>query len=96
MSAVSFPAFNGREYATRVTFTYTLYITSGVYDAGMADIMHMGTAELRNAIGPRVDAAHFLGEPTIVEKNGEPRAVLISYAKWVKWQEQDTEPSQAE
>jgi PHD/YefM family antitoxin component YafN of YafNO toxin-antitoxin module len=29
-----------------------------------------------------VDAAHFLGEPTVIEKNGEPRAVIIPYTEW--------------
>jgi PHD/YefM family antitoxin component YafN of YafNO toxin-antitoxin module len=43
----------------------------------------MGTREMREQLGKRVDAAHFLGEPTIVEKNGEPRAVLVPYAEWL-------------
>lgn len=42
----------------------------------------MGVAEARDQIGRLVDAAHFLGEPTVIEKNGEPRAVLIAYAEW--------------
>ena len=44
----------------------------------------MGTRELREQLGHRVDAAHFLHEPTIVTRNGERRAVLISYADWEK------------
>jgi antitoxin (DNA-binding transcriptional repressor) of toxin-antitoxin stability system len=44
----------------------------------------MGTRELRTQIGHRVDAAHFLGEPTVVEKNGEPRAVLVPYSWWLE------------
>lgn len=44
----------------------------------------MGTSELRASLGRRIDAAHFNGEPTIVTSNGEPRAVLISYADWEK------------
>jgi prevent-host-death family protein len=43
----------------------------------------MGVRELREQLGKRIDAAHFHGEPTVIEKNGEPRAVLISYAQWV-------------
>jgi hypothetical protein len=44
----------------------------------------MGTRELREKVGHRVDAAHFLGEPTVIEKNGEPRAVLVSYSWWLE------------
>lgn len=44
----------------------------------------MGIAEVREQIGRRVDAAHFLGEPTVIEKNGEPRAVLIPYTQWAE------------
>ena len=43
----------------------------------------MGTRELREQVGHRVDAAHFLREPTVITRNGEPRAVLISYADWL-------------
>jgi hypothetical protein len=42
----------------------------------------MQTRELRDQLGRRVDAAHFLGQHTVVEKNGEPRAVLVPYAWW--------------
>ena len=63
-----------------------MYTMRRVYAVGMADIMHIGTKDLRNEIGRRVDAAHFLGEPTIITKNNEPRAVLVSYA----WYEQQT------
>jgi len=42
----------------------------------------MGSRELRDKLGSRIDAAHFRDEPTIVTSNGEPRAVLISYAEW--------------
>jgi prevent-host-death family protein len=44
----------------------------------------MGTRELRDKLGSRIDAAHFHGEPTVITSNGEPRAVLIPYAEWVK------------
>ena len=50
----------------------------------MENIMHMGVADLRNVLGHRVDAAHFLSEPTVITRSGEPRAVLISYAEWVR------------
>ena len=43
----------------------------------------MGTREFREKVGHRIDAAHFLGESTIVEKNGEPRAVLVPYGEWL-------------
>jgi prevent-host-death family protein len=49
---------------------------------GYMSEQHMGIRELREQIGRRVDAAHFHGEPTVIEKNGKPRAVLISYAQW--------------
>jgi prevent-host-death family protein len=42
----------------------------------------IGVAEARDQLGRLVDAAHFLGEPTVIEKNGEPRAVLVPYAQW--------------
>jgi prevent-host-death family protein len=42
----------------------------------------MGIREVREQLGRRVDAAHYLGEPTVIEKNGEPRAVLVPYAWW--------------
>lgn len=50
------------------------------------DIRRMGSREFRDKLGSRIDAAHFRGEPTIVTSNGEPRAVLISYAEWAAQQ----------
>jgi len=47
------------------------------------EIRRMGSRELRDNLGSRVDAAHFHGEPTIITRNGEPRAVIISYAEWL-------------
>jgi len=47
----------------------------------------MGTRELRDNLGSRIDAAHFRHEPTIVTHNGQPRAVLVSYEDWLKCQE---------
>lgn len=54
-----------------------------VYHVGM-DVTRMGTREFRDDLGHRIDAAHYREEPTIIEKNGEPRAVLISYAEWIR------------
>jgi prevent-host-death family protein len=48
------------------------------------DEQRMGTRELRDHLGRRVDTAHFLHEPTIITSNGEPRAVLIGYAEWLE------------
>lgn len=41
--------------------------------------MSLSVQETREALGRRVDAAHFLQEATVVTKNGEPRAVLVPY-----------------
>ncbi|MFI5629201.1 type II toxin-antitoxin system Phd/YefM family antitoxin [Streptomyces sp. NPDC051664] len=43
----------------------------------------IGVRELREQLGRRVDSAHFKGEQTVIEKNGEPRAVLVSYEWWI-------------
>jgi hypothetical protein len=40
----------------------------------------MNLRDLRNALGRRVEAAHFLQEITVVTTKGEPRAVLIPHA----------------
>ena len=60
-----------------------VYIVGLTYTLDREDKVHMGTKELRDALGRRVEAAHFRGEPTVVTRNDEPRAVLISYADWV-------------
>lgn len=39
----------------------------------------MPLMEVRDSLGQRVDAAHFGDEHTIITKNGQPRAVLVSY-----------------
>jgi len=49
----------------------------------------MGASDLRGNLGSRIDAAR-RGEPTIVTRNGKPRAVLISYEEWAAREEQDT------
>ncbi|MGC4947726.1 type II toxin-antitoxin system Phd/YefM family antitoxin [Streptomyces sp. DT224] len=43
----------------------------------------IGVRELREQLGRRVDAAHFKDEQTVIEKNGEPRAVLVPYEWWI-------------
>ncbi|MGC5004802.1 type II toxin-antitoxin system Phd/YefM family antitoxin [Streptomyces sp. DT203] len=43
----------------------------------------IGVRELREQLGRRVDGAHFKGEQTVIEKNGEPRAVLVPYEWWI-------------
>ncbi|MBG0816684.1 type II toxin-antitoxin system Phd/YefM family antitoxin [Planomonospora sp. ID82291] len=48
----------------------------------------MSVRELRDNLGRRIDVAHFTGEATIVERHGEPRAVVVSYAWWAGQQEQ--------
>ena len=42
----------------------------------------MGIRAIREHLGDRVNAAHYLGEPTIIERNGHPFAVLVPYAWW--------------
>jgi prevent-host-death family protein len=43
----------------------------------------MPLMDVREALGKRVDAAHFADETTVITKNGEPRAVLVSY-EWYR------------
>ncbi len=52
----------------------------------------MGSRELRDNLGSRIDAAHFLDEPTIITHNGEPRAVLIPYSEWLASHEVEVRP----
>lgn len=47
----------------------------------------LGTRELRDRLSARIDAAHFRREPTVITRNGEPRAVLISYEEWLRLKE---------
>ena len=39
----------------------------------------MGIKELRARFGDRIAAAQYCQEPTVVTKNGTPRAVLVPY-----------------
>lgn len=43
------------------------------------DDKNLGVAELRTQLGQRVDAAHFLGEVTVISKAGQPRAALVPF-----------------
>jgi prevent-host-death family protein len=49
---------------------------------------HIATNDLRAELGRRIDEAHFRGTHLIVEKNGEPRAVLVPYHWWKERQAQ--------
>lgn len=42
----------------------------------------MSIRDVRAALGRRVDAAFYLGDPTVITKNDEPRAVLVPYADY--------------
>lgn len=53
----------------------------------------MRVRELRDALGRRVDAAHYGGETTIVTSSGERRAVLVPYAWFAEVTEQDDSPA---
>ncbi|WP_158088582.1 hypothetical protein [Thermoactinospora rubra] len=50
--------------------------------------VRMGIRETRERLGDRVNAAHYLGEVTIIERNGTPFAVLIPYQWWTDRQSQ--------
>lgn len=54
-----------------------LYRMRMVYSLGMDKTMPL--VEARDALGQRVDAAHYADEATVITKNGNPRAVLISF-----------------
>lgn len=42
----------------------------------------MALMEVREALGQRVDAAHYGDEHTVITKNGHPRAVIVSYESY--------------
>jgi hypothetical protein len=50
--------------------------------------IRMGVREAREKLGDRVNAAHYLGEHTVIERNGAPFAVLVPYEWWVEQQNQ--------
>lgn len=43
----------------------------------MSETVPLG--DLRPILGKRVDAAHFAGEATVITKNGQPHAAIVSY-----------------
>lgn len=50
---------------------------------------HIGVRKLREQLGQTIDEAHFRDVHTVVEKNGEPRAVLVPYEWWRQHQPQE-------
>ena len=60
-----------------------------MYAEVMNEPLRMGVRDFRNDVPIRIEAAHFRGEPTIITKNDEPRAVLVSYA-WYEEQVKGT------
>jgi len=40
----------------------------------------MGIVDLRPILGDRVDAAYYTEQPTVITKQGKPRAGLVPYA----------------
>lgn len=63
---------------------YAKYVRYASYLMTMTDGMKMGIMDLRKALGQRIEAAFFHGEPTYIEheKRKEVRAVLVPPA-WV-------------
>lgn len=49
----------------------------------MADIPEISLNQLRPVLGNVVDAAYHRGQPTVVTRNGKPRAVIVSY-EWFR------------
>ena len=47
------------------------------YTRAMGDTERLGIKEVRAAMGPRVDAAYYLGAKTIITKNLQDRAALV-------------------
>ncbi|MFI8459112.1 type II toxin-antitoxin system prevent-host-death family antitoxin [Kitasatospora sp. NPDC085464] len=44
----------------------------------------MGIREARNELGRLVEEAHFQNAPTVLTHYGEPRAVLVSHAWYLR------------
>lgn len=51
-----------------------------VYRLGMDKVLPL--RETRDSLGQRVDAAHYTDEITIITRNGEARAVIVSYESY--------------
>lgn len=60
-----------------------VYMMCILYTRFMDEFQQMGIRDFRAEITERVEAAHFRNEPTVVTKNGEPRAALVPYS-WLK------------
>lgn len=43
----------------------------------------LGTGALRTQLGARVEAAHYLDQPTVITSHGRPRAAIVPYA-WLQ------------
>ena len=65
--------------ASRPTFAFQSldYRMYTMYTESMDEPQHMGIRDFRTEVTERVEAAHFREEPTVVTKNGQPRAVLV-------------------
>lgn len=65
--------------ASRLAFSLWLldYMVYTMYTEFMDEPQHMGIRDFRVEVTERVEAAHFREEPTVVTKNGHPRAVLV-------------------
>jgi hypothetical protein len=48
----------------------------------MKGLTHMGIVDLRPVLGDRVDAAFYKSDPTVITKQGKPRAGLVPY-EWL-------------
>lgn len=55
----------------------TVYSVSMDQSSVPAEGVEMSIRELREQLGKRVDAAYYLGETTIITKNGQPRARIV-------------------
>ncbi|MEU0481914.1 hypothetical protein ABZ260_22345 [Streptosporangium sp. NPDC006013] len=55
----------------------------------MAERLSIRQLRDHNHLGRRLHVAHFTGEPTIGERHGQPRAVLVSYAWWAERHDQE-------
>jgi prevent-host-death family protein len=53
----------------------------------------MPLVEARDALGQRVDAAHYADEHTIITKNGQPRAVIVSFETYSAMRDRVTQAS---
>ena len=57
-------------------YTYTTWYRTYMTDETMA------IRDVRDNLGQRVDVAHFNDEATVITKNGQPRAVIVSYEQY--------------